>query len=329
VALRLLIFAHGPEDRESFRHILEDAKIMESWTEASDDPNRLTAYLLVEQAHVERLVDALSHRFGTDGRNRITILRVDATVPRTPEAKPEPEGKGEGRLNREELVASVQAGTKLDSVFVAMAVLSAAVAAVGLVKGNVAVVIAAMVIAPLLGPNMGLALGTALADGALYRRGLLAGSLAIAAGFVVAFVLGLIVPFDPLEPEMLNRTRVDFGDLALALVSGVAGALSVTSARVGAIIGVMVAVAMMPPLVNAGLLAGAGHLFLASGAFLLFLTNIIAVNLAAVSTFVVQGVRPSRWMEARKARRATTLALIVWLVLLAALAVAIWFSGRR
>jgi len=67
------------------------------------------------------------------------------------------------------------------------------------------------------------------------------------------------------------------------------------------------------------MLIGAGHYQAGLGALALLATNIICVNLAAVLTFVLQGVRPRTWWEADKARRATRRATIIWASLLAIL----------
>jgi uncharacterized membrane protein len=87
-------------------------------------------------------------------------------------------------------------------------------------------------------------------------------------------------------------------------------------------------VALLPPLVASGLLAGAGHGTLALGAMLLFLSNVAGVNLAAMVTFVLQGIRPRTWWETEKAKRATRIALVFWVVLLGVF-VAIVFVLRK
>ena len=70
--------------------------------------------------------------------------------------------------------------------------------------------------------------------------------------------IGLLLPFDPQNEEIASRCVVAVGDVVLALVAGVAGAISFTTGMATGLIGVMVAVALMPPLVVAGLLLGAG-----------------------------------------------------------------------
>jgi uncharacterized membrane protein len=71
------------------------------------------------------------------------------------------------------------------------------------------------------------------------------------------------------------------------------------------------------------LLLGAGYYSLAIGALLLFLANLICVNLAGVATFLSQGIEPRTWWDAKKAKKATVLAIVGWALLLAILIVII------
>jgi uncharacterized hydrophobic protein (TIGR00341 family) len=112
---------------------------------------------------------------------------------------------------------------------------------------------------------------------------------------------------------------VSLSDIALALAAGAAGALAFTSGVPTALVGVMVAVALLPPLVTHGLLLGSKFFQLAWGALLLFLTNFIAINLSGVVCFLFQGVSPREWWEADKARKATRKAILLWFTLLLAL----------
>jgi uncharacterized membrane protein len=86
----------------------------------------------------------------------------------------------------------------------------------------------------------------------------------------------------------------------------------------------MVAVALMPPLVAFGMLLGSGYAMASLGPLLLLATNIISLNLAAVATFVLKGIRPRTWWEAERAKAATRRAYLVWGVLMLALTVLIW-----
>lgn len=146
---------------------------------------------------------------------------------------------------------------------------------------------------------------------------------------VISIAAGMVLPFNPETPEILSRTQVALSDIALALASGAAGSLAFTTGVSAVLIGVMVAVALLPPLVTFGLLIGAGHLGMSLGALLLFLINVICVNLAGVGTFLVQGIRPLTWWETDRARRASRKAIFLWALLLSVLVCIIIFSQRN
>lgn len=283
--------------------------------------------VLLDSGKVEPLLDALRSRFGQDTW-RAVIQGVEATVP-----QPEDDGPEEtmapkvGRLSRDELIADVKDALEINRIYIAMAVLSTVVAAVGLMRNNVAVIIGAMVIAPLLGPNMGLALATTLGDIRMARRALQSLGVGMGLAFLMAMIFGMLLPVDPSVPELANRTEVAPGDLVLAVVSGVAGALSFTTALSGTLIGVMVAVALMPPLVAAGLLFGSGNFAAGYGALLLLAANVVSVNLAGIGTFLVQGLLPFPWWKQRATRKAAYRVLGFWVVLLLALLALLWWRG--
>jgi uncharacterized hydrophobic protein (TIGR00341 family) len=163
------------------------------------------------------------------------------------------------------LYEDIKAAARCSRVFLIMVVLSTIVAAVGLYYNSVAIIIGAMVIAPLLGPNVALALATALGDLALLRHALLTALAGIATAMVLSVFIGVLLNVDPATPEIASRNAVGLGDIAVALASGAAGALAFTTGASATLIGVMVAVALLPPLVTFGLLLGGGHAALAMG----------------------------------------------------------------
>ena len=213
----------------------------------------------------------------------------------------------------------IKNGALCSRVYLAMVVLSTVVATIGLYYNSVAIIIGAMVIAPLLGPNVALALGTTLGDLSLLRRALLTALAGIATTMALSVIIGVLLHVNPASPEVASRTGVGLGDIAVALASGCAGALAFTTGVSATLIGVMVAVALLPPLVTFGLLLGGGHPVPAMGALSLFLMNLICVNLAGVTTFLVQGIRPATWWEKDRAVKATRVAIGLWAALLAGL----------
>jgi uncharacterized membrane protein len=87
-----------------------------------------------------------------------------------------------------------------------------------------------------------------------------------------------------------------------------------------------VAVALLPPLVVCGMLLGSEFTGRAFSAALLVLVNVICVNLAGVITFLAQGVRPRSWWEAERAKKATRIAIALWVALLAVLVAVVVFA---
>ncbi|MEZ4502794.1 MAG: TIGR00341 family protein [Dehalococcoidia bacterium] len=315
---------------------LGEVEVLGAWRDVDD--RALMLELVLPGEHVEAVMDNLATRYGEAEGFRIVLSPVEGIVPRLEDNEavedelgaPEPESRPNGfdRVSREELYNEVTDGLVPDRVFLGMAALSALVAAVGLLRDDVAVIIGAMVIAPLLGPNVALSLATALGDTDLVRRSIITNIAGVATATVVAVVIGLFVTVNPLAAEISTRTSVDLGNLLLALGAGAAGTLAYTRGLSGAVIGVMVAVALMPPLVTAGMLVGEGEFQAARGAFVLTVTNVIGINLAGTLTFVAQGVRPRLWWEAERARRRLRTALIMWLSAAGALVLVLLLASR-
>jgi uncharacterized membrane protein len=139
----------------------------------------------------------------------------------------------------------------------------------------------------------------------------------------LSILLGLFLEVNPVGEEISARTSIRLVDIAVALASGGAGALAFTAGVSTGLVGVMVAVALLPPLASLGLLLGSGYLLPAMGAGLLLITNIICINLAGVLVFWIQGVRPTSWWEENKAQRSTKISIAVCAGLLIILALSI------
>jgi uncharacterized hydrophobic protein (TIGR00341 family) len=327
--LRLVELVMPPEAAEFCSQDWEEHTLLATWRSELEDGRKLVR-VLVESEHAEKFLDHCQQGLGAYATFQGVVLPVEASLPRPEEKPPEkeesppPEKKSFKErflpsIGREELYNDLRAGTRMTAVYLVMVVLSALVAAIGVTRDNLAVIIGAMVIAPLLAPNMALSLATTLGDAPLARRAvaMVVVGVALAVGF--SMMLGWFIDLEPLSQEILSRTRVDLSDLALALAAGAAGALSLSSGAGSALVGVMVAVALLPPLVTSGLLIGYGRPWPGLGAGLLFLANLICINFAGITTFWLQGIRPLDWREAREAKKSTATALTIWLLLLAAM----------
>lgn len=323
-----------PEGRaDDLRTVLdEEQDLLGCWTEALDDGTS-RARVLLRRDHTEGVSDRLSDRFGGVEGFRLIFFDVAATVPRVEEPQEADESAGEAeseeaaqepaRVSREELYADLHEASELSLIYLVTVALSTLVAGIGLVRGDIAIVIGAMVIAPLLGPNVALALAATLGDGSLASRALKTIGAGVAVASILSVVMGMVLDVDPASPEIARRTSATLPDLALALAAGSAGSLAFTTGISTALIGVMVAVALLPPLATAGLLIGSGNGAEAWGSMLLVLTNVACINLAGIVTFLARRVRPRSWWKEERARRATRIAVVFWSVILALVALVI------
>lgn len=330
MALRL-VEIYLPSDREPSSPWTDEHPLIAEWALRLEDEGHMLR-ALVDTEHSESFIDAAEQEFGGSEDFRIVLLPVEATLPRSEEGdkseQEEHREKEEGtrRISREELYSDIADSLGSSSIYYVLVLLSTIVAAGGMMRNDVAVVVGAMVIAPLIGPNIALALGTTLADTALVWKSLRINFTGLFAALVLSVGIGAAIEFSPTTSQIAARTQVDLGSVALALAAGVAGALSMTRGMSTALIGVMVAVALLPPLVALGMLAGAGYWLPAYGAGLLLLINVTSINLAAVMTFVAQGIRPATWYEAEVAKKRTRYAIALWVVVLGVLVAAVMLS---
>ncbi len=332
MALRV-VDIYRPDNDEALEVPDDTYDVLGHWTYAIDDEKRVDRILL-EVDESEALLDWVEQSLATD--YRVVLQSAEATLPR-PELEGEEEaseGAGKedaekkevsvGRIGREELYEYARDATDVSSYYYSLVALSVIVAAGGMLRDQTAVVIGAMVIAPLIGPNLALALGTTLGDPDLLGRAVWTNLTGVTVALTGALGLGALIPVDPATGEMAARTVIGTVDIALAGAAGAAGALAVTRGGATGLVGVMVAVALLPPLVATGLFLGAGYTVEAAQAGLLTVTNVVSLNLAAVCTFLALGVWPRDWRDVEQARTSTRIALALWGGAALVLAVIIW-----
>ncbi|MGQ9455410.1 MAG: TIGR00341 family protein [Armatimonadota bacterium] len=172
-----------------------------------------------------------------------------------------------------------------------MAALSAVIASYGLLANNTAVVIGAMLVAPLMGPIFGIALGLTTSDGNLIRRAVISEVSGVALVIGISFAVGVIPFRPPFGIEIMARTQPTIYDIVIALASGIAGTYALIDKRVSTPLpGVAIATALVPPLAVCGLCISASRWGQAAGAFMLFLANLLAIEIAAAVLFRIFGV---------------------------------------
>lgn len=274
--------------------------------------------MLVPDDARQALIDSLQDLFKADPSARIIIQPVDTVLTRaTPVRQDEELHKARAiAATREELYATIVKGACLDNNFIILTLLSTIAAAIGLLENNVAVVIGAMVIAPLLGPNVALAFATSLGDRALILQALRTIGADLGLSLLLSILIALVWQVDFTDPEIAARSDVGLDSVVLALASGAAAVLSLTTGLSSTLVGVMVAVALLSPTATLGLAIGQLNVTSALGAFLLLAVNIVCVLLSAKVVFLLKGVRPRTWTERNRARQSKTLYLALWILLL-------------
>jgi uncharacterized hydrophobic protein (TIGR00341 family) len=323
--MRLIEIIADSGHLDTLAGIAEQNEVDDFWSTPPGEDGRCVARMLVNDAARQKVIDSLQNVLGSSEDARIVIQPVEAVLPRADveESDKSKPAAGAGGQTREELYDRIQRGVRLDSTYLLLVALSTVVAAIGLVEDNVAVIVGAMVIAPLLGPNIALAFSVALGDSRLMRQALVTILAGIGLALLMSVVIGALWQDRVQSSEIMVRTDVGLGGITLALASGAAAVLSLVTGLSSTLVGVMVAVALLPPTATLGMMLGSGQFYLASGAGLLLAVNVVCINLAAKLMFLYRGVQPRTWLEKSKARQSVLISITFWAVALVLLVVTI------
>jgi uncharacterized hydrophobic protein (TIGR00271 family) len=215
--------------------------------------------------------------------------------------------------------------------FATLMVLSTMIAAFGLLSNSAAVVIGAMLVAPLMTPMLALAASLIYAQMRRFVGSLLMivfGTFsAIAVGWFVAFIASGGITADSLDSEILARTSPSLLDLGIAIAAGLAGGYVMThKGSTSSLPGVAIAVALVPPLATVGVTLRLGATDLATGALLLYTTNLIAIVLSASIVMLMSGFVPDYVRQL--ARGKMGIRLLPWAIALVAVAVPLAIHTR-
>ena len=186
-------------------------------------------------------------------------------------------------------------GARWNVDFILMVSLSTAIASLGLIQDSVAVVIGAMVVAPLMTPLIGAGMSLVQGNILFLRDSLRAMAYGVATALSISMLIGMIVPLEELTPQILARGAPTLLDLGVALLSGIAAAYAMARPTLlGALAGVAIAAALVPPLASVGIAITHGDWGIAEGAGILFITNLVAIVLGAACIFGRLGIQGSR-----------------------------------
>jgi uncharacterized hydrophobic protein (TIGR00341 family) len=329
--MRLVQVSIPAGKREMVADVLESEGVDYMLTdETSGREYTAIAYFPLPTAAVQPILDKLQEAgLGEDPHAVIIDAETDTSrqytelEKRFSEENPEP-----ATISREEIRTEAREMTPEFPTFVTMTVISAVVATAGMLLDSPAVVVGSMVIAPLIGPAMGASVGTVLGDRQLFRRGVkyqfLGGFAAIGSAtlFAVAVRYGLLVPPETnilTISQVSGRLTPDFLSLAVALGAGVAGVLSLASGVSVAIVGVMIAAALVPPAAAVGIAIAWQQPLAALSSLVLVLVNIFSINLAGLMVLWYLDYGPKKWFKIDQTRSVMFKRIAVLLVAIAVL----------
>lgn len=234
------------------------------------------------------------------------------------------------RISREELVTRAEEFAPANSTFFAFLLLSTIIATTGLLLDSAATIIGAMVVAPLMGPAISASVGTVLDEPAMRSRGSTLQVTGLLAAILTAAVMGwalqqtvLIPPELDIRtiPQVAERTSPNVLSLFLALGSGLAGAISIIRGAGSALVGVAIAVALIPPAATAGLGIAFGLPGVAVAATVLVVVNLLAINLSALLLLYAAGFRPPETSDLTAVRSAVYSRIVTIVIGIAVLSV--------
>ncbi|MGI9372044.1 MAG: DUF389 domain-containing protein [Hyphomicrobiales bacterium] len=171
--------------------------------------------------------------------------------------------------------------------------LSTIIAAFGLLSNSTAVVIGAMLVAPFMEPIIAGAAALVMSWPRRFLRSIFLVLCGALVAFGMAYLISSLTPDIPsASREVMARTKPNLYDLGIAAAAGAAAVFTMIYRINAAAPGVAVAVALLPPLAAAGIVAEQGLYAEMQGALLLFITNFATILLVASLTLLLHGFVP-------------------------------------
>ena len=209
--------------------------------------------------------------------------------------------------------------------FLALMVLSALIAAAGLLLDSPAIVVGSMVIAPILGPSLTASVGAVTGDRQMVVESLWMQSYGLAAAVGTAAALGMGAQLAGVVPSAMDLSALDlFGvrlapnalSLLVGAAAGLAAGIGLTTKGPTSIIGVMIAAALIPAAAASGLAIAWLEPELAVGTAALLVATMVLINVSVLSVLVALGYRTRGPVAAHGGLDRSTVGVVLLAVLL-------------
>ncbi|MBC7131103.1 TIGR00341 family protein [Candidatus Bathyarchaeota archaeon] len=277
--------------------------------------------ILVPDQLSDKVVDEVSKRMDMRIKsNTITVYHVEAVISTCIDRLKEKAVKSNGPPSPlERLVEVTERYTHLNRDVTLMAIFATIVALAGLFLDNVVMLIGAMLLSPLLGPINAFAVHASLGK---IKKLVKIEILILALLFTVivistlsTYMASMFFPL-PITGQILSRSHASLIDIVIGLTLGLAGGLALFAALPEILIGVAVAVALVPPAVVTGIGLALMNLEIFLGALLLTLVYLLGLQLGSTLLLRVKGVSPRKYYKKAEAKRHSAYSIIILSILL-------------
>ena len=229
-------------------------------------------------------------------RGTIAVEEVDSALSvAAAEAEKAAAGLPSDAVVWEEVEARTSEQTELSASYLAFMVIATMIAAVGVLIDSQILIIGAMVVGPEFGPIAGFCVAVVHLRRELAVRSLKALAVGFPVAITAAFLMTLALRATGSAPdEVAERpftafiSHPDEFSVIVALLAGVAGVISLTSAKSGALIGVLISVTTIPAAGNIGVAAAYGDGEEWIGAIQQLSLNLFALCAAGIATLYLQ-----------------------------------------
>ena len=231
-------------------------------------------------------------------RGSIAAITIDTSISTAAEeAERAAPGLPSDAVVWEEVEARTSENTELSVNFLAFMVLAMLIASVGIFLDSPILIIGAMVVGPEFGPIAGVCVALVQRRRDLAKRSITALAVGFPLGIAVTYCAALLLKVTGLVPEGFASdehpltqfiSHPDFFSFFVAYLAGTAGVLSLTAAKSGALIGVLISVTTIPAAANVGVAAAYLDWNEFRGAATQLSLNLGAIVLAGVVTLFVQ-----------------------------------------
>jgi len=197
----------------------------------------------------------------------------------------------------EEVEARTSESIELGGNFLIFITLACLIASVGIFTGSPILIVGAMVVGPEFGPIAGLCVALVERRRDVALRSLTALAIGFPVGITAAFLFTIFSQETGLLGESFTSanhpltqfiSHPDGFSFIVAVFAGTAGVLSLTSAKSGALVGVLISVTTIPAAANIGVAAAVADWSEWRGAVAQLAVNLVAILLAGVTTLFVQ-----------------------------------------